>query len=115
MVVFSLDAQRYRSRPCDHVSIAGRETAALEKAMIDLTKETAISLREAVEALPAIEGKRPCPSTIFRWAKVGIKGQKLEHLYVGRRFCTSREAITRFLQAVSEAPSLPRPPREEAA
>lgn len=73
--------------------------------MIDLENESLLSLTEATRALPKLDGKRPHPSTLFRWMTDGIRGGvKLEHVRIGRRICTSREALQRFVEALSQAP-----------
>jgi hypothetical protein len=66
--------------------------------MIDLSTETILSLKDAVRELPALDGKKPHLSTVWRWMSDGVQGRVLEHVRVGRRICTSREALYRFLQ-----------------
>ncbi|HEV7299234.1 MAG TPA: DUF1580 domain-containing protein [Tepidisphaeraceae bacterium] len=64
--------------------------------------EPAITLAEATR-LPQLarNGRRPNPSTIFRWASCGVRGVKLEIRQVGGSKCTSREAVTRFIARLS--------------
>ncbi len=69
--------------------------------MIDLNQEEILSLSEACAALPQIEGKRPHISTLWRWCNRGIRGVRLEHVRLGHRMCTSREALNRFLNALT--------------
>ncbi len=71
--------------------------------MIDLSQEDLLSLSEACAALPRIDGKRPHTSTIWRWCKKGVRGVHLEHVRLGHRICTSREALSRFANALAEA------------
>lgn len=47
-------------------------------------------------------GRTPHFQTFMRWAKVGIFGVRLESVRVGMTLCTSREAIQRFFDRVSE-------------
>ena len=42
-------------------------------------------------------------STIFRWVRRGIRGQRLETLFVGGIRMTSREALARFFAATTAA------------
>jgi len=72
--------------------------------MIELGKEDLLSLAEAARTIPPIDGKRPHMSSIWRWIHVGIRGVHLEHLRIGRRVVTSREALQRFFQTLSETP-----------
>jgi hypothetical protein len=78
--------------------------------MIDMNNEELLSLVEATKTIPPIDGKRPHASSLWRWASKGVRGVKLEHLRVGRRVVTTREALQRFFQAVAEAPKPERPP-----
>ena len=82
---------------------------------IDLEQEQVMSLREAAKSMPTIDGKQVHLSTIWRWARKGLNGVRLEYVRVGRRVCTSREAMNRFVNALAEkdAESLSRatPPR----
>lgn len=69
---------------------------------IDLQTENLLSLTDAARALPAIDGRRPHVSTLWRWAKKGVRGVRLEHVRLGHRICTSREALNRFAQRLAE-------------
>lgn len=77
--------------------------------MIELGKEDLLSLTEATRTIPPIDGKRPHVSSIWRWIHVGIRGVHLEHLKIGRRIVTSREALQRFFHTLSETPTPERP------
>lgn len=70
--------------------------------MIDLLNETPLSLGEACKAIPSLDGKRPHISTVFRWMTTGFRGVQLEHVRIGRRMCTTREALDRFFQRITE-------------
>lgn len=68
---------------------------------IDLKTEQLISLSEAAKTLPRTNGKKVHDSTLWRWARKGIRGVKLEYVRVGSRICTSVEALSRFLSALT--------------
>lgn len=66
--------------------------------MVHLSSEKLISLAKASRLLPRFDGKKhPHPSTLWRWCTRGLDGVKLDHVHVGRRICTSAEALDRFL------------------
>ncbi len=74
--------------------------------------EHLLTLAQAMHELP----NRPSPSTAWRWHRKGIHGVRLETTVVGGRRYTSREALDRFLSAVtSAADSLPIRRRERDA
>jgi hypothetical protein len=70
--------------------------------MIDTSTETLLTLSRAAEHYPAVNGKRPHASTVFRHAAHGISGVRLETVQVGGRVVTSAEAVQRFLSHVAE-------------
>lgn len=87
---------------------------------IDLAAERILSLGEACRDLPKIAGKRPHPSTIWRWCRVGVRARsgqrvRLEHARLGHRIVVSREALGRFANRLAEADTerevLPASPR----
>lgn len=83
--------------------------------MIEIAEEHVLSLSEACKVLPAIEGRKPHPSTLWRWARKGVRGVRLEYARLGRRIVTSREALGRFVNALAEADlqeSRPAPKRQ---
>lgn len=70
---------------------------------IDTRKEELIPLSKAVRLLPRFgRDKHPHPSTLWRWHKKGLDGAKLECVRVGKRLCTSVEALDRFLNRCSD-------------
>jgi hypothetical protein len=72
--------------------------------MIDLNTEHVISLTEAARHLPRRRaGKRPHVSCLNRWSTGGCRGIVLESIQVGGTRCTSREALARFLEALTLA------------
>ena len=70
---------------------------------IDPTSEKLLSLTEAARVVPAIDGKRPHVSTLWRWIRKGSRGVRLGHARVGNRMCTSREALARFYVELAQA------------
>lgn len=85
--------------------------------MIDLAREQPLSLTEATRAVPSLDGRRPVPSTIWRWCRKGLRGVRLEHCRVGHRVVTSKEALTRFANRLAEIdlpgrPALPKAPND---
>lgn len=73
--------------------------------MIEIDKEKIITFSEATKLLPRRRaGKNPHVSTLYRWAKRGIRGATLETIQVGGTCCTSVEAIQRFFNALNTQP-----------
>ena len=78
--------------------------------MIDISQEHILSLPQATAALPKVDGKRVHVSSIWRWCRKGLSGVRLEHVKIGGRLCTSREALNRFANALAEADEVAAPP-----
>ena len=58
---------------------------------------------EATRKIPKRRrGRKAATSTIYRWAKLGLKGVRLEVLQVGGTLCTSRQALERFFHRLTE-------------
>jgi hypothetical protein len=74
-----------------------------------LSTENVVTLSEAAAHLPRLNGRKPHTSTLWRWARKGIRGIKLETRRVGGRFVTSVEALDRFAKTLSEIPLADRP------
>ncbi len=64
--------------------------------------EDLITLTEAARRLPKIDGRKICAGTIWRWCRFGLRGVWLEHVRLGRKICTSQEALTRFFAALAD-------------
>lgn len=73
----------------------------------DLMVEGLISCSKAARCVPALDGRPPHPSTIFRWMKDGVRGVRLEYANVGRKLATSEAALARFFAAVAAADPAP--------
>lgn len=70
---------------------------------IDITSENVVTLTEAAKLLPPRRrGKRPNLATMYRWTKSGCRGVVLESVQVGGTRCTSREALSRFVERLTD-------------
>lgn len=63
-----------------------------------LTEDT-LTLQDAADDVASFIGRRPDKTTMYRWCLRGVRGVKLEHVRLGGRIITSRQAITRFIEA----------------
>jgi len=73
---------------------------------IDIETETVIALADVPVRLPQRRGgKKPHISCIYRWAKKGCKGIRLETIQIGGTSCTSTEALQRFFEKLTAARS----------
>jgi len=71
---------------------------------VDPLSETLISLADAAKLIPARRaGKTTDLSTIYRWTNQGVRGIRLEFWQIGATRCTTRQALTRFFQALTAA------------
>ncbi|QDT06889.1 hypothetical protein K227x_53120 [Rubripirellula lacrimiformis] len=61
--------------------------------------EDVLTLQDARRELAKATGRRPDKSTCYRWCLKGVGGTKLEHIRLGDRILTSRQALTRFIEA----------------
>lgn len=73
---------------------------------IDLGSEHVISLAEAARSVPASQGKSVNPATVWRWIRKGLlagdgRRVRLAAAKLGGRWVTSREALQRFLEALT--------------
>ena len=79
--------------------------------MIDPSSEYLISLADAAGELPRRRaGKRPHVSCLYRWTNFGCRGVVLESIQVGGTRCTSREALARFFDRLSQGGAADLPP-----
>jgi hypothetical protein len=76
-------------------------STVLEVCPSDLLQEDCFPLAKAPAKIPS----RPALQTLYRWWKRGIKGVKLEVVKVGNRPYTSREALDRFFNRISDPAS----------
>ena len=82
---------------------------------ISIQNETPITLSHAAKLLPKFHGKHPHTSTLWRWATVGLDGHKLESTKVGKRICTSIEALDRFINRDNVKVAESRPPEPDTS
>jgi hypothetical protein len=85
-----------------------------EAGMIDIERESLITLAEASRLLPG----RPSAATLWRWRNRGVAGgRKLETVVIGGRPYTSREALARFArqQGGADAPASRSPRQRDKA
>jgi hypothetical protein len=73
-----------------------------------------LTLAEAARRLPRIDGKKIAIPTLWRWCRKGLRGARLEYLRVGRRVCTTREALMRFFTNLAELDERVPPPGRPA-
>ena len=64
--------------------------------------EELITLTEAAKHLPKVDGKKVAVCTIWRWCRRGLRGVFLEYVRVGRKICTTRQALLRFFTDLAE-------------
>jgi hypothetical protein len=69
-----------------------------------MTGERMVSFAEAAALLPTLHGKRVSTTSVWRWARKGLFGVKLEVVRIGARFLTSIEALERFNKTVGAIP-----------
>lgn len=74
----------------------------IQAAVARILTEDPITLQQARTELFRATGRRPDKTTIYRWCLKGVAGVKLEHIRLGDRILTSRQAITRFIMARSQ-------------
>lgn len=71
---------------------------------IDIRRERLIPLGDVPDRLPlSSRGKKVHRTAVHRWTEHGLRGVRLEYLQVGRRRCTSVEALQRFLERSTAA------------
>lgn len=63
-----------------------------------ILSEEILTLSDARHELAEVLGYRVDKSTLFRWCLRGVGGVKLDHVRIGNRILTSRQALTRFIE-----------------
>jgi hypothetical protein len=66
-----------------------------------LLTEDVVTLQDARREIASVTGRRVDKTTIYRWVLRGVRGTKLEHIRLGDRILTSKQALTRFIAARS--------------
>ena len=70
--------------------------------MIDSTKEALIPLAQVPAVLPRLRrGRKVHRSSVYRWSTKGCRGVQLESLQCAATRCTSRAALQRFFERLS--------------
>lgn len=91
---------------------AKQDSLAALPAKISLSEDL-LTFSAAAKTLPPRRGNRPThTSCLFRWYRNGLRGVRLEAIRVGGTLMTSKQALERFFERLSEArgPSRPAPP-----
>jgi hypothetical protein len=71
--------------------------------MIDAATEQIVTFSQAADELPRRRrGRKTHVSTFFRWSTAGCRGVVLETIQIGGTRCTSRQALQRFFERLSE-------------
>lgn len=74
--------------------------------MIDLSQEHLIPIREVPRRLPPrANGRSVHISAVYRWIQRGVRGACLESIRIGGTAYTSTEALQRFADCLSRAPT----------
>ena len=73
-------------------------TETVTKNVRQVLTEDVITLQDARRELIPFLGRRVDNTTLYRWCLRGVGGVKLEHVRLGNRILTSRQAITRFIE-----------------
>ena len=76
-----------------------RPKADSEAIVSRILTEDVLTLSQARKELMAITGKRPDKATMARWIHRGCGGVKLDAIRLGIQLFTSRQALTRFIEA----------------
>lgn len=75
--------------------------------MIDPFDADLLSLADAAANLPSLKDGRPIHvTTLWRWARYGLRGIKLETIKIGGRVFTNRQSLQKFFADVAKASSL---------
>lgn len=79
--------------------------AASTTAPVQILTEDVLTLQDARRELALVTGRRPDKTTLYRWCLKGCRGTKLEHIRLGDRILTSKQALTRFIASRTAAAS----------
>ncbi len=73
--------------------------------------EELLTLAEATKHLPRVDGRKVSVCTLWRWCRLGLRGVFLEYVRVGRKICTTRQALLRFFSMLAELDERVKPDR----
>jgi hypothetical protein len=69
----------------------------------DILSEKLYPIPTLARDIPGRGGRPIHPGSMERWARVGVRGVRLEVALVGGQLCSSRESVTRFIERVTAA------------
>lgn len=58
--------------------------------------------KQAAGYIYELTGRKVSQHTIWKWATFGVKGIKLEHIFIGGRLFVTREAIQKFFEELTK-------------
>ena len=61
-----------------------------------------LTLADAARLLPKVGGRKIAISTLWRWCTKGLRGEQLQYIRMGRRICTSQQALLAFFSRLTE-------------
>lgn len=70
-----------------------------ESAIHRVLTEDVLTLTAARSELAKVTGRRPDKATLCRWIHRGVGGVRLDAVRMGCQLLTSRQALTRFIEA----------------
>lgn len=71
---------------------------------INILNEQVLSMAQAARVLPTRTNGKPLHvGTLYRWVCQGLRGVRLETVRIGDHMYTSREALQRFVGALTDA------------
>lgn len=79
------------------------ENGALHQQIPAISFDSFLTLSQAVQSLPKINGRHLTSATLWRWCRKGINGIILEHRCIGRAIVTSEAALYKFFDELAKA------------
>lgn len=70
-------------------------------------EETLLTLTECARALPKVGGRKIHPSSLWRWARRGLKGERLKYRKFGGRIVITLADVATFTERLAELDDLP--------
>ena len=93
-----VDGTEVRSRPLPSTGLNGKKVVFQRV----VPGEEWMTLAQAAKLLPRVDGRKVAVSTLWRWCSRGLRGVFLAYVRVGRKICTTREALLRFFSELTE-------------
>jgi hypothetical protein len=88
------------TKKSDELAVKAVETK--RSAALSLLTEDLKTIKEVQAMLLETFGRKFDRATIYRWCYTGCRGNKLEHLKMGKTIYISQEAITRFIEVLTK-------------